>query len=86
MSAGENKKISLSKTSVDFISGAFAGMVSTFIAHPLDTVKVRFQLASTSDQITLRNCFSDIYRHEGVRGFFKGVMSPMLGRWPISAM
>jgi len=29
---------------------------------------------------------ADIYRYEGVRGFFKGVLSPMLGRWPMSSI
>ena len=81
----EKKRLNFSKTSVDLISGSCAGVISTLIAHPLDTVKVRFQL-SNSDQLTLRKCFSDIYLHEGARGFFKGVLSPMLGRWPITAM
>jgi len=28
----------------------------------------------------------EIYRFEGVRGFFKGVLSPVIGRAPISAV
>ena len=84
-SMSSNKKLNLSKSTVDMLSGSVAGIVSTFVAHPLDTVKVRFQI-SNSDKLTLRKCMSDIYRHEGVRGFFKGVLSPMLGRWPITAL
>ena len=84
-SMSSNKKLNLSKTTVDMLSGSVAGIVATFVAHPLDTVKVRFQI-SNNDKLTLRKCMSDIYRHEGVRGFFKGVLSPMLGRWPITAL
>ena len=84
-SMSSNKKLNLSKSTVDMLSGSVAGIVATFVAHPLDTVKVRFQI-SNSDKLTLRKCMSDIYRHEGVRGFFKGVLSPMLGRWPITAL
>ena len=84
-STSSNKKLNLSKSTVDMLSGSVAGIVATFVVHPLDTVKVRFQI-SNSDKLTLRKCMSDIYRHEGVRGFFKGVLSPMLGRWPITAL
>ena len=42
-----------------------AGIVGTFIPHPLDTVKVRYQV-SRSDKITLRKFISDIYRYGGV--------------------
>ena len=84
-SMSSNKKLDLSKSTVDMLSGSVAGIVATFVAHPLDTVKVRFQI-SNNDKLTLRKCMSDIYRHEGVRGFFKGVLSPMLGRWPITAL
>ena len=38
----ENGQINLSTHTVDLISGAFAGIITTFVAHPLDTVKIRF--------------------------------------------
>lgn len=47
------------------ISGSCAGIVATFVAHPLDTVKVRFQV-TTNDKLRLRECIVDIYRREGV--------------------
>jgi len=63
----------------DLAAGSFAGAAGIVVGQPLDTVKVRMQ-TSTS------NCFSrfsavaaDILRHEGVFGFFKGIMPPMLG-------
>ena len=63
-----------------------AGIVATFVSHPLDTVKLRFQVAKAEQNLTLRACIKDIYMYEGVSGFFKGVLSPMVGRTPITAM
>ena len=37
-----NSPLNLSAHTVDLISGAFAGIITTFVAHPLDTVKIRF--------------------------------------------
>lgn len=41
----DRKKLALSKTTVDMLSGSCAGIVGTFVSHPLDTVKVRFQVS-----------------------------------------
>ena len=37
--------LNLSNTTVDMLSGALTGVIATFVAHPLDTVKVRFQIS-----------------------------------------
>ena len=47
------------------LSGISTGMVATFVSHPLDTVKVRFQ-TSNSTEMTLRRCITDVYLREGV--------------------
>ena len=35
--------------------------------------------------LTIRGAIAQIYHNEGVRGFYKGVMSPLASRTPISA-
>ena len=55
----------LSKTQIDISAGICAGMVSTFISHPLDTVKVRIQLSLGS--LTIRQCMKDLFAIGGVR-------------------
>ena len=57
----------LSPVTIDIIAGICAGLTATFVAHPLDTVKVRFQTLSASETITIRQCMTDIHRLEGVR-------------------
>ena len=79
------KPFALSEPKIDMIAGTCAGFVSTIVAHPLDTVKVRFQLATSDQSFTIRSCVTDIYRNEGMNGFFKGVLSPITARVPISA-
>ena len=61
----ERERLNLSKGTVDMLAGSCAGLVATFVSHPLDTVKVRFQV-SQHDKLTLGRCISDIYRFEGV--------------------
>ena len=65
----ERKSLNLSKSTIDMLSGSCAGLVATFVSHPLDTVKVRFQV-SQHDRLTLGRCISDIYRFEGVSTLF----------------
>ena len=65
------------------IAGITTGMVSQFIQYPLDTIKVRFQMGQ-SNNMTLRGTIVSIYTLEGLRGFYKGVLSPLASRIPIS--
>ena len=43
--AEEKRRLNLAQSTVDMLSGVCAGIVATFVAHPLDTVKVRFQVS-----------------------------------------
>jgi solute carrier family 25 (mitochondrial carrier), member 14/30 len=54
---------------------ALAGAVSSAIANPTDVLKVRMQAQGRSAKRTpLYACFYEIYRTEGVRGLYRGVM------------
>ena len=37
---------------IDFLGGFFGGVASTYIGHPLDTVKVRMQVSQISSTTT----------------------------------
>ena len=50
---------------VDGLAGMCAGMTSTFVSHPLDTIKIRYQ-TNRENKLTLVRCVRDIYRFEGV--------------------
>ncbi|KAJ9088834.1 carnitine transporter, variant 2 [Entomophthora muscae] len=67
-----------------FISGGFGGMCLVMAGHPLDLIKVRLQ---TSTQYTgLVDCFKQTIAKDGVRGLYRGMVTPLIGVTPIFAI
>ena len=62
----------------DIVAGTVGGMTTVVVGHPLDTVKVRLQ-TSTSHYSSMLHCIQRTWQVEGVRGFYKGVQSPLAG-------
>jgi solute carrier family 25 (mitochondrial folate transporter), member 32 len=68
-------------------AGSTAGICSTFILHPLDLVKTRFQVnegmkqknSAVPSYRTTFNAFRTIATKEGVRALYQGVPTAMLG-------
>ncbi|KAJ1920423.1 mitochondrial ornithine carrier protein, partial [Tieghemiomyces parasiticus] len=61
--------------------GSVSGMAAKLVEYPFDTVKVRLQ-AQPADRPWYRgpmHCFTSTLQHEGLRGFYRGVASPLLG-------
>eukprot|EP00347_Sterkiella_histriomuscorum_P018732 403344388 len=78
--------MSFSISQIEALSGLCAGMVSSFVSHPIDTVKIRMQLQAQGANLKLVPTVSGIYYHEGVRGFYKGVLSPIVGKAPLASV
>lgn len=63
-----------------FIIGGVSGMTATAVIQPLDTVKVRIQI-SGEEKVTGGSASGpfaitkDIYKKEGIRGFYQGYSS-----------
>ena len=64
------------------MAGCVAGIFSTFVGHPFDTVKVRVQLSSVEGQrpkhSTPMQCAREIIRKEGACELYKGLASPLV--------
>ncbi|KAJ6652250.1 hypothetical protein lerEdw1_012938 [Lerista edwardsae] len=67
----------------NLVAGMSGGVISTLVLHPLDLVKIRF---AVSDGLELRpkyngilHCFSTVWKHEGLRGLYQGVIPNMWG-------
>lgn len=60
------------------VAGAGFGAVSTVTGYPLDVLKTRMQL-QTGQSPRLRDHIRDIYCHEGLRGFYRGLLAPLVG-------
>lgn len=52
------------------------------MGHPADTIKLRQQTLNT----TITQTIAKTYKHEGFRGFFKGMLFPLLGTGPLNAI
>jgi solute carrier family 25 carnitine/acylcarnitine transporter 20/29 len=63
----------------DIIAGTAGGICTVLVGHPLDTIKVRLQTAGAGQQMTMAQCISFTLKTEGIRGFYKGMQSPLLG-------
>jgi len=74
-SSAEKPQLSQSR---DFVAGCFAGVFSTLVGHPFDTVKVRMQLNTTGVRQSMVGCTMLTIRQEGILGLYKGLSSPMM--------
>ncbi|XP_072313683.1 mitochondrial 2-oxodicarboxylate carrier [Eucyclogobius newberryi] len=84
------KKSALREASHQIIAGGSAGLVEICLMHPLDVVKTRFQIQrGTGDPNSykgLGDCFRTVYRNEGIFGFYKGILPPIVAETPKRAV
>lgn len=57
------------------LPGMTAGMTSTLVGYPADTMKVRLQTGMYS---SLLNCVKRTYQVDGVKGFYRGALTPFI--------
>lgn len=67
------------KAIMHFIGGTLGGMTGVAASYPLDTVKVRMQTQTMTGVYYkgMGDCFSTVYRQEGLGAFYRGVAAPM---------
>nr|XP_028576222.1 mitochondrial 2-oxodicarboxylate carrier isoform X3 [Podarcis muralis] len=72
------------------LAGGSAGLVEICLMHPLDVVKTRFQIQRGNTDPTryksLGDSFRTIFRTEGLFGFYKGILPPILAETPKRAV
>lgn len=68
------------------VAGVTGGVLSTLIVHPLDLIKIRFQVNEGSHLVAQRphyssitNAVSSIFKQNGVRGLYQGVTPNIWG-------
>jgi solute carrier family 25 (mitochondrial carnitine/acylcarnitine transporter), member 20/29 len=61
-----------------FIAGTASGVALVLVGHPLDTVKVKMQIATGAAPPSLATVVARIARQEGVRGFYRGFLPPLV--------
>lgn len=73
------------------IAGGVGGMCLVFVGHPLDTIKVRLQTmkvvpGEAPPYAGFLDCTKKMYAREGLRGFYKGMLAPLVGVTPMYAL
>ncbi|QCE13254.1 mitochondrial thiamine diphosphate carrier 2-like isoform X1 [Vigna unguiculata] len=97
----EGEPSQLKRAAIDATAGALSGAVSRTVTSPLDVIKIRFQvqLEPTSSWTLLRKDLStpskytgmlqatkDIFREEGMRGFWRGNVPALLMVMPYTSI
>ncbi|XP_028713918.1 mitochondrial basic amino acids transporter isoform X3 [Peromyscus leucopus] len=68
-----------------FLAGAAAGAIQCVICCPMELAKTRLQLQDVGPARTYKgslDCLVQIYRHEGLRGINRGMVSTLLRETP----
>jgi solute carrier family 25 (mitochondrial carnitine/acylcarnitine transporter), member 20/29 len=65
------------QTVKELLAGSFGGIVQVLVGQPFDTVKVRLQTSAAYSGVL--DCASKTLRNEGLNGFYKGTLTPLLG-------
>ncbi|KAK7686861.1 hypothetical protein QCA50_009937 [Cerrena zonata] len=66
-----------------FAAGGFGGVCAVLTGHPFDLVKVRLQ---TGVYDTTSQCIRQTLVKDGLRGFYRGVLPPLIGVTPMFAV
>ena len=74
-----------------FALGSVAGAVGAFTVYPIDLVKTRMQNQRKArvGQVLYRNsidCAKNVWRNEGIRGFYSGIVPQLIGVAPEKAI
>ncbi|KAL1320936.1 hypothetical protein HN51_065651 [Arachis hypogaea] len=101
MAMEEEEPSQLKRALIDSSAGAISGAISRTVTSPLDVIKIRFQvqLEPTSSWALLRKEISapskytgmlqaskDIFREEGIRGFWRGNVPALLMVMPYTSI
>lgn len=75
----------------NFMLGSFAGAFGAFMVYPIDLVKTRLQnqrSARPGEQLYKNSidCFQKVWRNEGLRGLYSGVLPQLVGVAPEKAI
>lgn len=81
----------IAESTYNFGLGSFAGAFGAFMVYPIDLVKTRLQnqRGAQPGQRLYKNsidCFQKVFRNEGLRGLYSGVLPQLVGVAPEKAI
>lgn len=73
------KKKSLSALEINLISAIYAGVLTTIATSPLWVIRTRMMTQGEQGYKSIFHAFQEIYKHEGFRGFYHGLLPSIIG-------
>ena len=61
----------------DFVAGSVGGVAQVLTGQPFDIVKV--QQATATEPIGAMTIVRNLYKSEGIKGFYRGTLPPIMG-------
>ena len=61
------------------LGGMAFGLVSPTVGHPFDTVKTKMQVEAAYKELGFLQSVKNIYKLEGISGFYRGFIPPLVG-------
>lgn len=87
------EKTQFQRAGMQIVAGGTAGFIEICIMHPLDIAKTRLQMQSSASPMTsgrhytgVFDCFRNMYKHEGILSYWKGILPPILVETPKTAV
>ena len=65
---------------IDIFAGTLGGIAVVLVGHPFDTTKTRLQTAPRGFYKNTIDCVRKTLQWEGMKGFYRGVYSPLAGQ------
>jgi len=76
-----------------FLLGTVAGMAGCLVVYPIDLVKTRIQNQRSSGTYAGQqlykgpvDCFKHVWKYEGIRGLYRGIIAQLIGVGPEKAL
>ncbi|CDK28163.1 unnamed protein product [Kuraishia capsulata CBS 1993] len=77
----------LFNSAYSFLLGSLAGAFGATMVYPIDLVKTRMQnQVNFSKYSSYWDCFRKVFKHEGARGFYSGLLPQLVGVAPEKAI
>ena len=75
-SSSSSTSLSVSATMASLFAGSIGGAIGVGISYPFDTLSTKAQVSTGKEgqQLSLTKSIGRIWKNEGVRGFFEGVL------------
>lgn len=86
---GRSKKNSVNDRQVqviNFLAGGIAGTMSSSITAPLEVVKTQLQSSRLANKGNFFSACKDIFKTNGIRGFYRGIQPMLFGIIPTRAI